>query len=147
MTSTETKPAGASECTPVADQMTRLQDLALRRGVNLFVFIRELEKFHIPTIRAKVDQDPAIGAGGVIVGYQLGEGMQALLAALESDANEIECRAVITRSSLEAATDALNDSGVVECPTPSNAETVKDILRAALPGRLLFESRSGDPPT
>ena len=38
---------------------------------------------------------------------------------------------LITRRMIEAGTDALNDSGIVEVPTQSNAAVVEDIMRAA----------------
>lgn len=55
-----------------ASDLEELRRLCLSSRLDLFVYIRELEKLGLPSICEKVDDVPAVPAGCGGVHYQLG---------------------------------------------------------------------------
>lgn len=75
------------------DDLEDLRRLCSVSKLDLFVLIREFEKLGLPSLSMKVDCSPAVPAVSRVIGYQLGEGLQVVLAALRAghaDTDEIE---------------------------------------------------------
>jgi hypothetical protein len=73
--------------------MEELRQFCSMGKLELAVVIREFEKLGLSSLRMKVDRKATIPTIGRVVGYQLGEGLQVLLAAFRAGhgyPNEVE---------------------------------------------------------
>jgi hypothetical protein len=70
--------------------LEELKQFSSAGKLNLFVLIREFEKFGLPSLIAKVDRKPAVPTVGRVVDYQLGKGLQIVLAAFRAGTGDVD---------------------------------------------------------
>jgi hypothetical protein len=78
------------------DELRELRELAELFKFDLFVFLRELTNLGAVTLRAQVDDIPAVSTGDVSIHFELGEGLKALLLTLRTQnlhSDEVKSRA------------------------------------------------------